>query len=344
MDETESKPPSYVNAILEKLEESNRKFEESNRKFEETNRKLDLVIRQQSSVNSASTMNDEKLKRLFNALGISGPYGSDEALEALGKLAKDNRRDTEFFCNKPRYEQHIREKLELAENSVFSVTDAPKESLESAEGEKWSAMPDALIILKRAGGPGKSQYAVAGFELKKSLAGLLGLIPQAATEWAVIAAKSHVPYVQLLTDLNSGGLAFYLCQDKPLSVQFRVFLSMDTFWVFVREVCHSVEDPIEEELKKTGILYPIIDSVDLADECPAKRFRFSVDGTNFRSYPVMTEWLLERLEPTNDIAYLKDLEDYPELESDASSFNWKTGCDAMECHDAAIEDHVAFKE
>mmetsp|Transcript_28579 Transcript_28579/g.46302 ORF Transcript_28579/g.46302 Transcript_28579/m.46302 type:complete len:101 (+) Transcript_28579:40-342(+) len=89
--------PPYVNLILEKIigrieetEETNRKkFEETNKNFEETNKKIDLLLRQQTSAFSSSTMTVEKLKQLFKALNISGPFGSRTELKQLGELAKD---------------------------------------------------------------------------------------------------------------------------------------------------------------------------------------------------------------------------------------------------------------
>eukprot|EP00276_Gloeochaete_wittrockiana_P009680 CAMPEP_0184646402 /NCGR_PEP_ID=MMETSP0308-20130426/3112_1 /TAXON_ID=38269 /ORGANISM="Gloeochaete witrockiana, Strain SAG 46.84" /LENGTH=330 /DNA_ID=CAMNT_0027076399 /DNA_START=77 /DNA_END=1070 /DNA_ORIENTATION=- len=319
--------PPYVNLILEKIIGRIEETEETNRKkFEETNKKIDLLLRQQTSAFSSSTMTVEKLKQLFKALNISGPFGSRTELKQLGELAKDkNAKEFKWIGREPenesQYLAHISEKLYFGESSIFCVTDASKEALVTAEGEKYSAKSDALIILKSADGPGRSQYALAGFELKQSLSSPSSFISQAASEWAVIASKSNVPYVQLLTDLNSGGIAFYLCQEKPtLAVQYRVFLTMASFWEFLQQICQSVEN----EMEKTETLYPIINTIsstDLDKEHPLQRFRFSSDGTNFQSYPIITEWLLERLEPANDIACLKDLEDYPELASDTSSFH-----------------------
>ena len=68
---------------------------------------------------------------------------------------------------------------------------------------------------------------------------------QAETEFLLWQGTSHYPFCQLITDLNSGGVAFYAQPpahaQETMRVVYHVLPSLDTMWEFMAELVKSLD-------------------------------------------------------------------------------------------------------
>lgn len=128
---------------------------------------------------------------------------------------------------------------------------------------------DELVVPRRLEGDGVLG-AVIGLEFKKRLAP--GDLLQAQAEWLLYAPKSMFPYVQLLTDMEHGGVAFYYVrgelQDGWRRLEYRVLPSMDDVWSFVAHLVQHIPLDIACD---TADLSSVIQPLELPEP---KRFKF----------------------------------------------------------------------
>ncbi|KAG5179455.1 hypothetical protein JKP88DRAFT_75049, partial [Tribonema minus] len=95
-----------------------------------------------------------------------------------------------------------------------------------------SSRNDQLLIVKDYHGTPQNG-AILGVELKKRLT-WQGL-RQAETEFIVWQAESNYPFCQMITDLNTGGVAFYALpgDGSGLRIMYKVLPSMTEVWRFM---------------------------------------------------------------------------------------------------------------
>jgi hypothetical protein len=68
---------------------------------------------------------------------------------------------------------------------------------------------------------------------------------QAETEFLLWQSVSNYPFCQLITDLNSGGVAFFalpsVCSGEAMRVMYRVLPTMDDVWQFMSNLVKSLD-------------------------------------------------------------------------------------------------------
>jgi hypothetical protein len=67
---------------------------------------------------------------------------------------------------------------------------------------------------------------------------------QAETEFLLWQSVSNYPFCQLITDLNSGGVAFFAlpsaCSREAMRVMYKVLPTMDDVWQFISNLVKSL--------------------------------------------------------------------------------------------------------
>jgi hypothetical protein len=156
--------------------------------------------------------------------------------------------------------------------------------------------------------------ALAGLEFKPKLApeNLL----QTEAEFLIFGRASQFPFVQALTDLRKGGVVFELVGTEVVS---HVLLGMDTFWEFINQIVASVPACCGQGGERGAFArvsakkrFP-----DTLGQGEFKRARLKLPATAMRDVAAVWGALARVAEGNGDVADLRDLVGFPELEYDS---------------------------
>lgn len=156
-------------------------------------------------------------------------------------------------------------------------------------------------------------YAVTGLEIKTDLApeNLL----QTEAEFLIFGQASQFPFVQALTDLRKGGVMFELVGAEVVS---RVLLGMDAFWEFISQIvagvpAHCGQGGEQGAFARVPAKKRFPDTLGQGD---FKRARLKLPATATRDLAAVWGALARVAEGNDDVADLRDLVGFPELEYD----------------------------
>ncbi|BDA45765.1 hypothetical protein COCOBI_07-5520 [Coccomyxa sp. Obi] len=150
--------------------------------------------------------------------------------------------------------------------SAFELHDAKGKTVKmTCEGIPYplAGQNDELISLRRYHND-PQHGAIMGVELKKKLS--WAAVRQSQTEFLLFAAKSWYPYCQMATDLEKGGIAYYMSGHVGghRIITGRVFGDMASFWKFYSDF-----------LENTPMALGADDEANFPEELPnPKRMKF----------------------------------------------------------------------
>mmetsp|Transcript_3672 Transcript_3672/g.5582 ORF Transcript_3672/g.5582 Transcript_3672/m.5582 type:complete len:277 (+) Transcript_3672:396-1226(+) len=274
-----------------------------------------------------------RMSRLMQALRIVGPVSPFDDGKTFNDFPNShsfewtNREDDPD--NRTRYMELIKAKTteafrkaeltgsvktEILDNSLKRVSvplsDVPKVMLGGAS--------DVLIILKTYF-LNPTQGALVGIEMKKGLKDTD--IAQIIAYWIMYSWMSRYPFLQLLTDLNGGGVALYRGIGPPeatiqegmeppeIVLHCRFLSGMEDFWSFFGTMM--------VELERSLSVYDCAAAPSLKQLDSPLRFKY--DRPEGKSNIQLEQFHLDDLIACisrSDVACLEDLEGFPELESE----------------------------
>uniref|UniRef100_A0A7S0MEJ9 Uncharacterized protein n=1 Tax=Cryptomonas curvata TaxID=233186 RepID=A0A7S0MEJ9_9CRYP len=175
-----------------------------------------------------------------------------------------------------KYMALISEKIEARFPSLIAL-DVKSLNLkfQAPDIRKLCGRSDVAITPKMFGKAEWKSGILIGIELKTVID--LSDFIQAQIGCLLISSNSQFPALQLLTDLNNGGAAYYLQQtgEEKLVLECRVFKSMDELWEFAFSFLSSfpsdVFNGIVSDYPETHCSEVVIKKFKLSDRQPAAR-------------------------------------------------------------------------
>mmetsp|Transcript_1489 Transcript_1489/g.2259 ORF Transcript_1489/g.2259 Transcript_1489/m.2259 type:complete len:309 (+) Transcript_1489:2613-3539(+) len=235
-------------------------FDEQRRSMEESIAKavvretLKAIQESKKSTISLSKLSKAEVIKLLEQLGLVYPL----CVEDPNILLRDyDDKGSGFQWNKSnenqQKEKYVAEiKASLRSFDEIEVFDNLKVIQLDVPGSKsYAGCTDVMIALKNCRLL-PAQGALIGIELKKDSAltdfdMLEQALSQAIGEWITYSVKSHLPYIQILTDLRRGGLAIYLGERAQSSgiLMCKVLADMNQLWNFVNDALKELHGKLD---------------------------------------------------------------------------------------------------
>ncbi|KAG0604924.1 hypothetical protein M758_9G019700 [Ceratodon purpureus] len=292
-----------------------------------------MLLERLSATRAASRINREDLGSLRTALGILGPTPECDASSSTYPLAtllgNETSAGAETFCD-DRYEVQQEEQYIKVLKACIpeNANRARKLEWKSATGRKLqktfegvefpvSASNDVVLCVRRYSEMFELG-ALLGVELKKKLT-WQGL-RQAEVDFYLWSEQSIFPYVQLITDMEHGGVAIYCREGRD--VRILPLESMEGVRRFLKEFGNSLPPDLGQDDSTSGRLV----CPDSLSAPARKKFKSSDLGVNSTGQQQDTSqaagqvalWSMAARWKNNlhDVGNMRDLDDFGDFGDD----------------------------